>query len=154
MALPERECARPGCGVWFAPRRSDAKYHDEACRKAAARDRAKADAVEVKVSEAAAEEAGRPEREYRALSAGFMEATRRELVAAGVADSASGQGVMLLAHRIDNAFGESGPSLATLIKQHREALQAAVASGKDRPSATATARAANQQARFRLAAAS
>ena len=52
---------------------------------------------------------------------------REELAGAGREDTANGQLVLALARRIDAAEGESGASLAALVKEFRASLAAAVA---------------------------
>lgn len=147
MALPERECARRGCGVMFAPQRASAKYHSGACRAQAALDR-KEDARAGKAEESAA---GRVEAGYREITSALVRATRQQLERAEVADSPVGLAVLALAYRLENGFHESAPALAALNREFRAALEAALAKDTRHKDQVGDARMIAQQTRFRVA---
>ena len=159
MAVPERACSRPGCGVLFTPKRADAKYHDEACRQRATRARAQERKAAGRDAQRAVEaapgvaEVKARETEFKAAIGPLVEITRARLVKAGVEDSELAGSALALAYRIENGVHESGPALSAMIKAHREAVSAAVASSEETESAAVAARRSAQAKIFRLAAA-
>lgn len=158
MALPERECAREGCGVVYAPKNSRGRYHSESCRKLASadrklqRERAGQPEPAVVVADTAAEERRVAEEGYRTLGGSLVGVTRLQLERAGVAESPLGISVLRLAYRLEHGYHESGPALAALNREYRAALNSAVATAEEETDAVVEARMASQQTRFRLAA--
>lgn len=104
------------CGASFDAKRRTAKYCSNGCRVQAQRATDTAPAPLTALPQ--------PERAPEGSVAG---AAREELRSAGRESTAAGQSVLALARRIDAADGESGASLAALVKEFRAAMSAAVA---------------------------
>jgi hypothetical protein len=100
-----------------------------------------------------AEEIKARESAFRETIGPMVEITKARLAKAGVEDSELAGPALALAYRIENGYHESGAALGSLIKAHREAVSAAVASSEETESAAVAARRSAQAKIFRLAAA-
>lgn len=101
------------CGKAYEAKTKRSRYHSDACRKAADR-HPERKAVE---REAAAEEM---------VPGAVVAATRVELDAAGRTSSALGQAALAVALKIDGGVAETGSAFATLVKELRATLAAAL----------------------------
>lgn len=102
------------CGGSFEAKRSTAKYCSNPCRVQAQRAQPVAPVVPLPEPDEAAD-------------GPLGSVARAELAAVDREATAAGQLVLALARRIDSAEGESGASLAALVKEFRASLAAAVA---------------------------
>jgi len=101
------------CGLTFEAKRATAKYCGERCRKRAQR-------------RPPALIAPSPAIDEPASIGPTALATTAELELAGRLDTAVGQAAVILARRIDASSGETGSSLASLVREHRAALAEAM----------------------------
>lgn len=110
----DRACAV--CGETFSAKRPSAKYCGERCRKRAQR---RPDGVKAS--------AGPVETPTPEIPVGLVASTVAELARAGRETSALGQSAILLAYRLEyGASGDTGSSVAALVKQHNTTLAEAL----------------------------
>lgn len=103
------------CGKDFEAKRPSARYCSDRCRK---RSQRKPGGAEVRVL---------PSPRELASEGGLTSVARGELAAVDRENTAAGQLVLALARRIDGSESETGASLASLVKEFRASLTAAVA---------------------------
>lgn len=101
------------CGASFEAKRSTAKYCSGKCRVQAQRTGSVAPVMDLPTAAGSSD-------------GGVAAAARAELRSADRDETAAGQLVLALARRIDDGDGESGASLAALVKEFRASLAAAV----------------------------
>lgn len=106
------------CGKRFEAKRASARYCSERCKKRAQRRPGGVDAEVKELPRPASEDT--PDGPLGSVA-------RAELAAVDRESTAAGQLVLALARRIDTAEGETGASLAALVKEFRASLAAAVA---------------------------
>lgn len=106
------------CPTEFEAKRSAAKYCSERCKKRAQRRPGGTKAAKVLAISA--------EPPSETPLGGTAAATAAELERAGRLETALGQAALALAYRIDAGVGETGSSLAALVREHRATLAEAV----------------------------
>ena len=111
-------CEGPGCGMEFTARSPRARFHNDACRKRAARHPEPVAAGR------------RPRPRWRP---GIAEAARRELAVAGVAGTAQGAAAVILAECLDAGWwDEPLAGVARLSRELGAAMDRALAeAGRD-----------------------
>lgn len=121
------ELACATCGKPFTAKRRTAKYCSEKCKK---RPQRAPKLVALAHLTAADLRPDPPEPPERGRSAGVADATERELADAGRLDTALGQAALSLAQRVDSSALDTGSSFASLIREHRATLAAALEGAK------------------------
>lgn len=106
------------CGQSYVAKRASSRYCSERCRKRAQRVPVVPVAPVTDISDRGGDRVGQ------------MEVTTvRELAAAGMLDSSLGAAALVLARRLDSVTADTGSSIASMVREHRATLSAAVSAG-------------------------
>lgn len=108
-----KRCALPGCPNSFEAKTARAKWCSNRCRRRAQK---------VAVITALPVDAGSVD-----VLVSVFKATLAELDAVGRTGSAAGQSALQLAARLDRVTADTGSSIAALAREHRQALESALA---------------------------